>query len=569
GLLNDENTTEQLTSYFVPVENFPFSGGKTMVNSNNKAFSSTIDNRYEFEFVLEPTPYMDANKVYRFRIANNLLTNYPVAEQPSLLSPAVTYARVVSKEIYNYNTVAATATLKAEVTLENGSPVTARGFVYSTSNQFPTLADTQIIVGDGLGVYTSQLTGIAANQVYYVRSYATNSIGTSYGAVKVIQGSDPSVTTATPAAIKTYSADLGGNALSIAGSNPNRGVIFSSIDNDVSFNSSGAYRSENMGQVEGSFFQTVSSLLPNTTYYARAYALHDDGISYGEVVTFTTKAGVTSSITSSAGLEGETTGTNPIPFTITFSESVTNFDASDISVYNGTVSDFSGSGTTYTFNVTPTLDGLVEMNLSQSAAASANGEETTAAFFYIRYVAVLPVDLLDFTAKAENNSAKLQWTTSSETNNDHFVIERAANGGNFQKLTTVTGKGTTTIASSYIWFDRSPVNGTNYYRLKQVDKNGVTKDLGDRSLSFQLADSGAGIYPNPVVAVATVTFPVGIYQQVELSDLNGKVLLKQPITKSAEVTSLNLATYPKGVYLLKLSGNATQEVIKVESFEQL
>ncbi|MNQ87418.1 hypothetical protein D3C85_1026400 [compost metagenome] len=171
--------------------------------------------------------------------------------------------------------------------------------------------------------------------------------------------------------------------------------------------------------------------------------------------------------------------------------------------------------------------------------------------------------MLDFTAKAENNSAKLQWTTSSETNNDHFVIERAANGGNFQKLTTVAGKGTTTTASGYSWYDRSPVNGTNYYRLKQVDKNGATKDLGDRSLSFQLADSDAGIYPNPVVAVATVTFPVGIYQQAELSDLNGKVLLKQPITKAAASTNLNLATYPKGVYLLKLSGNATQEVIKV------
>jgi hypothetical protein len=62
-----------------------------------------------------------------------------------------------------------------------GSPVTARGVCWSTSPN-PTIADSKTIDGSGTGIFTSNLTGLTANTLYYVRAYATNSHGTSYGA---------------------------------------------------------------------------------------------------------------------------------------------------------------------------------------------------------------------------------------------------------------------------------------------------------------------------------------------------------------------------------------------------
>jgi hypothetical protein len=67
------------------------------------------------------------------------------------------------------------------ITSDGGNVITAKGVVWSTSSG-PTIAlSTKTIDGSGLGSFTSTLTGLTLNTVYYIRSYATNAIGTSYG----------------------------------------------------------------------------------------------------------------------------------------------------------------------------------------------------------------------------------------------------------------------------------------------------------------------------------------------------------------------------------------------------
>jgi hypothetical protein len=70
---------------------------------------------------------------------------------------------------------------------------------------------------------------------------------------------------------------------------------------------------------------------------------------------------------------------SPIPLTITFSESVTGFVIGDITVTNGTAGNFSGSGTTYTANITPSGQGAVNVNIAGSVAIDAAGNNNTAA----------------------------------------------------------------------------------------------------------------------------------------------------------------------------------------------
>ena len=84
----------------------------------------------------------------------------------------------------------------------------------------------------------------------------------------------------------------------------------------------------------------------------------------------------TTTITSTAT---SPTNTSPIPVTVTFSEVVTGFADADVSVGNGSVSSFAGSGTTYTFNVIPAADGNVTVNVAANVAADAAGNGNAAA----------------------------------------------------------------------------------------------------------------------------------------------------------------------------------------------
>jgi uncharacterized protein (TIGR02145 family) len=73
-----------------------------------------------------------------------------------------------------------TATSGGNLTDDGGTTVTARGVCWST-NQNPTIADSKTTDGTGAGSFTSNITGLTAGTIYYVRAYATNSAGTGYG----------------------------------------------------------------------------------------------------------------------------------------------------------------------------------------------------------------------------------------------------------------------------------------------------------------------------------------------------------------------------------------------------
>lgn len=78
------------------------------------------------------------------------------------------------------------ATCGGNVTSDGGADVTARGVCWGTS-QYPTISDSHTTNGSGTGYFTSSITGLDANTTYYVRAYATNKKGTSYGEQKTFK----------------------------------------------------------------------------------------------------------------------------------------------------------------------------------------------------------------------------------------------------------------------------------------------------------------------------------------------------------------------------------------------
>jgi hypothetical protein len=87
-------------------------------------------------------------------------------------------------------------------------------------------------------------------------------------------------------------------------------------------------------------------------------------------------------------------------------------------------------------------------------------------------VSPLPVELMSFNATPNGSKVNLDWATTSETNNDHFEVEKSEDAKTFFKLQTVKAAGNTTVKQNYRVVDYHPAAGTTYYRLKQVDFNG-------------------------------------------------------------------------------------------------
>ncbi|MEZ5106154.1 MAG: FISUMP domain-containing protein [Draconibacterium sp.] len=165
-----------------------------------------------------------------------------------------------------------------------GAPVTERGVVYS-KNQDPTILDSTIIVGTGLGILSTQVNGLEPYTKYYAKAYAKNEIGIGYG---------PEVTFTTlpnPAEVKTYdateiatrSAVLNGEIISDGGAITQMGFVYNTSANPTTANTKVI-----SDYVKGLFSHSIASLLPNTKYYVRAFATNGGGTSYGEEISFTT-----------------------------------------------------------------------------------------------------------------------------------------------------------------------------------------------------------------------------------------------------------------------------------------
>ena len=179
-----------------------------------------------------------------------------------------------------------TAKSGGNITNDGGAPIISRGICWSTTPNESILGNHSTD-GAGNGSFTSTLLVLTPGTQYFLRAYATNSIGTAYGN-EVVFTSVKSLTITTTAAtsISINSANSGGNILS-EGNNPilDRGICWSTFQNPTISDSK-----TRDGSGIGSFSSNINGLALATTYYVRAYATLSSGTSYGNEVSFTTKS---------------------------------------------------------------------------------------------------------------------------------------------------------------------------------------------------------------------------------------------------------------------------------------
>ena len=163
----------------------------------------------------------------------------------------------------------------------------------------------------------------------------------------------------------------------------------------------------------------------------------------------------------------------------------------------------------------------------------------------------------------------LQWSTKTEVNSSHFSIERSADAVNFVAIGQQNAAGNSNTEKRYSYIDAKVLQGNNYYRLKQVDKNGQFVYTPTRMVSFDaITAASIKLYPNPATNVANVLLSPSLLNKhmvINIMDIKGNVVKqwKLPNNNQAQV-QLNLMGLPKGTYLLHFSSqnlNSTQKLI--------
>ncbi len=167
----------------------------------------------------------------------------------------------------------------------------------------------------------------------------------------------------------------------------------------------------------------------------------------------------------------------------------------------------------------------------------------------------LPVTLIRFTGERIEYGNQLNWTTSSEINNQGFQVERSIDGKIFTKIGFVKGNGTTNTKQTYQFID---VNSSEvYYRLQQVDIDGKTVYSATIKVGESSVVNTLEVYPNPATDQITIqTYGEGT---LEIVNMVGKVVINQPAKTTNEI---NISKLAKGIYTVKLNGTSQKLVLK-------
>lgn len=217
----------------------------------------------------------------------------------------------------------------------------------------------------------------------------------------------------------------------------------------------------------------------------------------------------------------------------------TNFAAGCLTDYNWTCANVTGT------------DGDYAVWPNGGGAATVYGDDDCAPS-----TAILPIELLYFTARPVGSTVRLEWSTASETNNDIFTVLRSADGYSFSPIGTLQGAGTSIVQQSYELVDEDPYYGTSYYRLMQTDLDGTITFSEIIAVNFgnagnlqidQVTDQGDIV---EVLVSSEDHLPVTL----TVHDVAGRLIYEQTREAGAPGVFFIPASYlSKGMFILRAS----------------
>jgi len=170
----------------------------------------------------------------------------------------------------------------------------------------------------------------------------------------------------------------------------------------------------------------------------------------------------------------------------------------------------------------------------------------------------LPIELLSFTGKSVDKTNLLEWVTTTEINNDYFTLERSSDATHFNELGTIQGAGNSNTMLYYNFTDENPLNGVNYYRLKQTDFDGSFSysnivALSNKTTAFSIWNSAETLFIKG--ENESLTSSLKIY------NLLGELVFEKVFEEN---TSVETSNFSSGIYLVKIQSNENLFTQKVK-----
>jgi len=163
------------------------------------------------------------------------------------------------------------------------------------------------------------------------------------------------------------------------------------------------------------------------------------------------------------------------------------------------------------------------------------------------------VSMLSFTATRNSALVNLKWSTSSESNNTGFSIERLAGEGQWETIGFVTSQavgGNSADKLDYSYVDHHSFKGITQYRIKQVDKDNVGKYSEIRTVRGEDQKGGIKVYPNPSDGRFTIAFEnPGARRDISLNDMSGRIVKQM---KNISVNSIQIDNLVPGIYIVRV-----------------
>ena len=271
--------------------------------SSDEAFSSIIEDmspRSTTSYQLKTS--LEYNEIYYWRVATIDVKTGSKSWTPAVqITPKTGIISLITSGVTMIG--ANSAFCGGTIINDGGGFITESGVVYSTDSN-PTTNNNKIAIGNGIGIFTYELTGLTTNTSYHLKVYAINSVGTFYGeeVVFTTQSGIISLITSPAIGIGANSAVFEGIVKSIGGYKvTERGLVFSNIPNPNTSNTkviSTKRDSFSIDPGEYRFKNIITGLTATTTYYVRAYATNRQNTYYGDEVSFiTTSGGLTGTVT--------------------------------------------------------------------------------------------------------------------------------------------------------------------------------------------------------------------------------------------------------------------------------
>ena len=175
----------------------------------------------------------------------------------------------------------------------------------------------------------------------------------------------------------------------------------------------------------------------------------------------------------------------------------------------------------------------------------------------------LPISLLNFQAKAEDNTVTLKWSTASEFNNNYFSIERSDDGSSFETIAEIQSKGNSAYEQQYVYSDPSPITSDTYYQLKQTDFDGkfsFSKPISiDKKTSTET--SVAIVKKDEDHITVTIQSASNTAASIAIYALDGLLLIRKEVYLNKEENSFELMHRSASCKLLMVTVSTATEVI--------